>query len=154
MRATLITVEMLAASIWVGSLACLALVSSVARKVLDPTSRIALFREIGRRYGIVGTGALVVAIGVGVALAGRPSHWTGAVTAALVLSVALVAATVLGMIQARRMTVRRRRALGGPGDAALDRIVRRGAAMAGALRGSIAILTLVILVLGAHAIER
>lgn len=153
MRTLLIAVEMLAASIWVGSLVCLALVASVAREVLDPTSRIALFRGIGRLYGIIGTAALIVAIGVGVALAGRPSHWTASVTGALILSVALVVVTALGMIQARRMTVRRRQAIDAPDDQVVTRMIRRGAAMAGALRGSIAVLTLVIVVLAAHLVN-
>jgi putative copper export protein len=153
MRTVLIAVEMLAASTWVGSLMCLALVSSVAREVLDPTSRIELFRGIGRFYGIVGTGALVVAIGIGIAIAGRPSHWTGTVTGTLLLALVLVAVTGLGMMQARRMTRRRRQAIDAPGDEALLRMIRRGAAMAGALRGSIALLTLIVLVLGAHLID-
>jgi hypothetical protein len=64
-RTVLITAEMLAASIWVGSLVCLALISNVARRVLDAPSRIALFRGIGRVYGIVGTAALFVAVAAG-----------------------------------------------------------------------------------------
>jgi hypothetical protein len=75
MRTVLIAVEMLAASTRVGSLVCLALVSSVAREVIDPTSRIELFRGIGRLYGIVGTGALIVADRrVGRISARRPSR--------------------------------------------------------------------------------
>jgi len=153
MRTVLIAIEMLAASIWVGSLVCLAVVANAARDALDPASRIALFRGVGRRYGIVGSGALIVAIAVGAALAGRPSHWTAAVWAALMLSIALVVVAALGMAQARRMTVRRRQAVGVPGNDAVHRVVRSGAAVAAALRASIAVLTLVILVLGAHAIN-
>jgi hypothetical protein len=153
MRTVLIAVEMLAGSIWVGSLVCLALVSTVARDVLDPAPRIALFRGIGRSYGIVGTAALIVAIGVGGVLAGRPSHWTGTVTDTLVLAVALVALTAFGMLQAHRMTERRRQAVDALGDERLSRSVRRGAVIAGTLRGAIAILTLIILVLGAHVID-
>jgi hypothetical protein len=152
MRTFLIAVEMLAGSIWVGSLVCIAVVSTVARDVLDPSSRIALFRGIGRRYGVVGTAALIAAIGVGCALAGRPSRWTGSMTAALVLAVALVALTALGMLQARRMTVRRLQAVDRLDDEGLSRSVRRGAVVAGALRGAIALLTLIILALGAHVI--
>jgi hypothetical protein len=94
-RTVLLAVEMLATSIWVGSLACLALVSNVARHVLDQQSRVALFRGIGRVYGIVGTGALVVAIAAGVAIAGRPSQWSVGVTTAFVLAVLLVALRAL-----------------------------------------------------------
>ena len=151
-RTVLIAVEMLAASVWVGSLVCLALVSRVARRVLDGPSRVALFRGIGRLYGRVGTGALLVAIAAGVAIAGRPSHWETTVSLAIILSAVLVALTLVGMAQARRMTVQRQRALGAPHDASIASRIGRGAAVAGALRGSIALVTLVILALGAHVI--
>jgi putative copper export protein len=151
-RTVLIATEMLAASVWVGSLVCLALVSSVARRVLDGPSRVALFRGIGRLYGRVGTGALLVAIVAGLAIAGHPSHWETTVTVAVILSAVLVALTLVGMAQARRMTVERQRALDAPRDASIASAINRGAAVAGALRGSIALVTLIILTLGARAI--
>ncbi len=151
-RTALIAIEMLAASVWVGSLVCLALVSGVARRVLDGPSRVAFFRAVGRIYGRVGTGALLVAIATGVAIAGRPSHWETTVFFAIILSVVLLALTLVGMAQARRMTVRRQRALDLPRDVSIASQIRRGAAVAGALRGSIALVTLVILALGAHVI--
>jgi hypothetical protein len=153
-RTVLIAIEMLAASIWVGSLVCLALVARVARRELDGASRVALFRGIGRLYGIVGTGALVAAIGIGVALAWPLTQASDAVTVALVLSAILACLTGAAMVQARRMTVRRLRVLAAPGDPAAAHALRRGAAWAGALRGSMAILTLLILVLGAHLLDR
>ncbi len=148
-RTVLVAVELLAAGIWVGSLVCLALVSSVARRVLDASSRIAFFRGIGSVYGIVGTAALLVAIAAGGALAGRPAQWNSTVTAAIALSFVLVALTVVGMMQARAMRVRRQHAVDVPSNVTAD-AVRRGAALAGALRGAMSLLTLVILVLGAH----
>ncbi len=151
-RTVLIATEMLAASIWVCSLVCLALVTSVARRVLDGPSRVAFFRAVGRTYGRVGTGALLVAIAAGVAIAGRPSHWETTVSLAIILSVVLVALTLVGMAQAHRMTVRRQRALDAPRDVSIASQISRGAAVAGALRGSIALVTLVILALGAHAV--
>jgi hypothetical protein len=151
-RTILIAVELLAGSIWVGSLVCLALVSSVAGRVLDPPSRIRLFRSVGRLYGIVGTGALVVAIAAGVAIAGRPSRWSGTVTASILLSVVLVALTGVGMVQARTMTVRRQRGIDAPHEVSTARSIRRGAAMARALRGVMSLVTLILVVLGAHLI--
>ncbi len=152
-RTLLIAVEMLAGSIWVGSLVCLALVANVARRALDPTARVALFRGIGRLYGRIGTGSLVVAIGAGIAIAGRPSHWSTSVTVAVVLSVLLVVLTAVGMVQARRMTIQRQRVLDVSNDEATTISIRRGAAVAGALRGSIALMTLVIIVAVAHAVN-
>jgi hypothetical protein len=152
-RTVLIALELLAASTWVGSLVCLALVARVARRVLDEPARVTLFRGIGRIHGIVGSAALVIAIGAGVAIAGRPSHWTGGVALALILSLLLVVLTGVGMLQARAMTVRRWHALDTPHDETCAKAIRRGAAIAGALRGSIALVTLVILALGAHLID-
>jgi hypothetical protein len=153
-RTVLIAVEMLSVSIWVGSLVCLALVSTVARRVLDAPSRVALFRGVGRVYGIVGTGALLVAIAAGVAIAGRPSTWSVGVVASIVLAILLVALTGVAMVQARAMTVQRQRALGDAHDESAARVIRRGATTAGALRGVMGLLTLVILLLGAHLIDR
>jgi hypothetical protein len=70
------------------------------------------------------------------------------------LTGALALFTGTGMVQARRMTVRRRRAIEKPEDEHAASAVRRGAALAGALRGSIALLTLVILLLGAYVLDR
>lgn len=144
----LISLEILAASVWVGSLVCLVLVSRVAHRVLDSPSRVALFRGVGQLYGVVGTACLVVAITIGLVLAWPMSGALDVVV--LVLSLSLVAVTGAGMVQARRMSVRRRYALDVPQDEVAAGAVRRGAAFAGFLRGSIAILTLVIVVLSAH----
>jgi hypothetical protein len=153
-RMTLIAAGMLAASIWAGSLVCLAVVSSAARQVLDGPSRVALFRRIGRLYGIIGSTALLVAIGAGLALAWPLSRVNGTLAALFVLAGALVVLTAAGMIQARRMTVRRQRLLHAPQDQLAARAVHRGAALAGVLRGSLGAVTLVIVVLGAHLLDR
>lgn len=150
----LIAIEMLAVSIWVGSLVCLALVAKVAREELDEASRVALFRRIGRLYSVIGTSSLLVAIGAGVAIAWPLSHAGAAGAVMVVLTGALLLATGTGMVQARRMTVRRRRVIEKPDDERASSAVRRGAALAGALRGSIALLTLVILLLGAYVLDR
>ena len=151
-RTILIAVEMLAGSIWMGSMVCLALVSSVARRVLDVRSRVALFRSIGRVYGVVGTGALLLAIAAGVAIAGRPSHWSVAVATSIILSVLLVAFTGVGMMQARAMTRYRQRAVDDPHDESAATLIRRGARTASAVRGAMGFVTLIILALGAHLI--
>jgi len=153
-RTVLIAIEMLAASVWVGSLVCLAIVSSAARHALDPTARVALFRRVGRAYGVVGSGSLLIAIAGGVALSWPPSEFGGTTGVALGLSVVLGGITVLGMLQARRMTKLRQRVIQSPGDTIATALLRRGAAVAGALRGSMALLTLVIIGLGAHLLDR
>ena len=60
----------------------------------------------------------------------------------------LVAATVAGVAQARRMTRLRQDALDGSGGAELAAKVRRGARNAAVLRAAIAVLSLALLGLG------
>ena len=150
----MIAVGMLAASVWVGSLVCLAIVSAAARGALDPSARVALFRRIGRLYGVVGTLSLVVAVSIGLALAWPPSAFSAAVSLLFGLSALLLLATVVGMLQARKMTIERQRLLRSPDDmvAAAER-VRHGAAVALALRASIGLMTLLIVAVGAHVLD-
>lgn len=152
MRTALITVEIVAASVWIGSLACLAVVSAAARAVLDGPAQVAFFRGVGRRYGTLGTAALVAAIAAGLALAWPPSSWTAAIGAAVALSGVLVLVTLAGMAQARAMTRLRARSFARAGDAAAADAVRRGRRVADTLRGALALLTLAVVVLAAHAL--
>ena len=153
-RALLIVIVMLGASIWVGSLVCLALVSSVTRRVLDERSRVMLFRGVGRRYGVVGTGSLIVAMAAGLTLTWPPTEYSRDEVAVTLLSGALLAATTAGMLQARRMTVRRRHGLAAPHDPQVAGLIRRGSIAAGILRGLIGALTLGLLLLLASLLDR
>lgn len=146
-RTVLITIELLAASIWIGSMVSLVLVANIAKRVLEPAARIQLFRSVGRTYGIVGFGALIIAIAAGVGLAGTPSNWSTTITVAVILSGVLVAMTLVGMSQARRMTVVRRRAIASPDDTDAADAVRRGSRTADLIRGAMGVCTLVIVVL-------
>lgn len=60
----LIAVELLPTSVWVGSFVCLTVVTSTACTSLDATSRVAFFRSLGRRNGVVGSAALAIAVGL------------------------------------------------------------------------------------------
>ena len=141
----LVALNLLAASIWVGGLVAIFVVARAASATLEPAQRVAFFRGLGRRYGIVGSVALLVALLSGaIMLDGHP--WDGLLVAAVVVAAALLAATAAGMAQARAMTRLRRRALEAPG---LEPRVRRQARVAAGLRGAIAVLTLALLVLGA-----
>lgn len=136
MTAPLLVLNLLAGAVWVGSLAALAVVTRTARQVLEPQTQAAFFRALGRRYGIVGTGALVLAIATGGALL-SDQRWTATLTVLVVLTAALLLATALGMKQARRVNRLRER-----GAATLAEQARR----AGMLRAAIAALTLAIVV--------
>jgi uncharacterized membrane protein len=144
----LIALQALAASIWVGGLVAIFVVARAASATLDPAARVAFFRALGRRYGVVGSVALLVALATG-ALLLRGHPWDGLLIATAIVAGALLVAAVAGMAQARAMTRLRRRALSGTGTVGLEPRIRRGAALAGALRGAIALLTLALVVLGA-----
>ena len=148
----LVAVELVAASIWVGSLVCLVVVTAAARRVLDTPSQVALFRAVGRRYGLVGTTALLVAIGAGLALSWPPAAWSPITDWAVALAGLLVIASGVGMAQARAMTRLRRQATSAPEDQGLAVTVRRGRLLANMLRGLMAAVTLAIVVLAAQII--
>lgn len=141
----LLVVHALAASIWVGGLVAIFVVARAASATLGQAQRIALFRALGRAYGVVGSVALLVALASG-ALLLRGHPWDGLMIATAVVAAALLAVTAAGMAQARAMSGLRRRALG---STSLSGQVRRGAILAAGLRGAIGLLTLALVVLGA-----
>jgi hypothetical protein len=141
----LIAVSALASAIWIGGLVAIFVVARVASATLGETERISFFRALGRTYGIVGGVSLLVALaGCAILLDGHA--WDGLLIATAIVAGALVVATVAGVAQARAMTRLRRRALSGP--TLLGEQVHRGAIVAAALRGAIAMLTLILVVLG------
>ncbi len=149
--AVLTTVLVLATSIWVGGLVAIMVVARIATRTLDPAARVALFRGVGRVYGVVGTAALAVGYVAGGVLV-RDESWGPLLVATVVVALALAAVLAVGVVQARRMTRLRRRTLEAGGDTAdvgrLPEQVRRGAVRAAVLRGGIGGLTLALLVLG------
>ncbi|MGH8987125.1 MAG: hypothetical protein ACRDXC_00815 [Acidimicrobiales bacterium] len=152
--APLVVLEILSASVWVGSLVCLAVVSQAARKVLEGPAQVAFFRAVGRRYAVVGTGSLLVAIGVGLTMAWPPSGWSQTEDAAVALAGVLLGATAAGMAQARAMGGLRRRSMAAPQDAGFAHAVYRARRVATALRALMAATTLAIVVLAGLTISR
>jgi uncharacterized membrane protein len=150
--APLVAVELIAASIWVGGMVCIAIVAKAARDVLDESSQVAFFRAVGRRYGMVGTASLLIAIAAGLALSWPPSSWSRTIDAAVVLAGVLVVATIAGMMQAREMTALRRKLIAHPGDSSTALALRRGRLLANAIRGLMALMTLAIVILAAFAV--
>lgn len=146
-RATLGVVLVLAAAVWVGGLVTLVVVTRVARRTVGPAERVAFFRQLGRVYLIVGGLALALALASGAGLLlGRP--WNGLLIATAAGAAALVATTVVGVIQARQMTRLRASAVQRPDDAVIAARVHRGAYVAGVLRALIGVLSLALLALG------
>ena len=139
---------LLASAVWLGGLVAIFVVSRVAERTIAPADRIAFFRLLGRCYGLVGTGALVVALGTGAALL-RNRPWDGPLIATVAVSAVLLLVTALGMAQAHRMTARRRAMLRCPDDSALRAEVRRAGRTATALRIAIGMCSLALIAFGA-----
>ena len=150
--APLVAVELIAASIWVGGMVCIAIVAKAARGVLDESSQVAFFRAVGRRYGMVGTASLLIAIAAGLALSWPPSSWSRTIDAAAELAGVIVVATIAGMMQARAMTALRRKLIANAGDSSTAVALRRGRLLANGIRGLMALMTLAIVILAAFAV--
>lgn len=154
MNAPLVAVELIAASIWVGGMACIAVVAKVAREVLDEASQVAFFRSVGRRYSVLGTTALLVTIAVGLALSWPSLSSSRTIDAALSLAGVLLVATIFGMRQARAMTTLRRIMIANPADSSVANSLLRGRRWANAIRGLMALITLAIIILAAWIMTR
>ncbi|MBB3043040.1 hypothetical protein [Nocardioides soli] len=147
-HAVVLAVFVLAVSVWVGGYVAIGVVARAARATLRPADRVAFFRALGRSYLGVGVAALAIALAAGAVLVrGHERDPLLVLTAAL--AVALVALLAVAVVQARRMTRLRRRALEAGADAHLDAQVRRGSRAAGALRAILGLLTVSLVVLGA-----
>ena len=146
-EASLAAVLVLATAVWVGGLVAIFVVARVAHATLGAAERVMFFRGLGRAYGLVGGVALTVALASGAVFAST-YRWDGQLTASTVVAAGLVATTMAGVAQARRMTRLRRDALRDPGRTELAAEVRRGARNAAVLRAAIAALSLALLGLG------
>jgi uncharacterized membrane protein len=144
---SLAAVLVLATAVWIGGLVAIFVVARVAQATLGVAERVAFFHGLGRAYGPTGGLALAIALASGAILAAT-DRWDGQLTASAVVAAGLVAATVAGVAQARRMTRLRQDALRDPGCAELAAQVRRGARNATVLRTAIAVLSLALLALG------
>lgn len=139
---------LLSGALWIGGYVVIGMLAHTATTVLSPDARVILFHALGRRYLYVGVPALLVAFATGAALLhDHPRDATLWIT--VVVCLGLLATLALGVVQARRMTGLRRRALASPADDSLAHQVTAAARRAAALRAFIGILSLALVVLAA-----
>jgi uncharacterized membrane protein len=140
---TLVALLVLGAAVWLGGMAAVAILTVSAGRVLEPTQRVALFRDFGRRYLVFAGAALLLVVVCGaILLAVRP--WDGLSTAIVALVAALVIALNAGVRQARAMGRLRRAALtetDAAAKATAQQAVAVGARQALVLRTVIALLS-------------
>lgn len=145
---TLLTVVLIiATSVWLGGYAAIAVVARTTTKTLDPAARVEFFRSLGRTFLPIGGTALVLAYACGLALI-TVAGWTATAVAALIVAVALVVVLGVAVRQARMLT-RLRTAVLAENQAASSTPIARRAKAANALRGTIGVLSLTLVVLGA-----
>jgi uncharacterized membrane protein len=143
----LVGLLILASSVWIGGFVGLVIFSASSKKTLGRPERIALFRQVGHRYLRVAAVAFVLVLVPGaVLLVARP--FDGFTIAVLVLAVAIVAVTWIGVRQARAMGRMRKAALGHPDDGAQAAAIDSAAARATLLRAGIGVLSLALFVVG------
>lgn len=152
LNTAVISVHLLALSIWVGSMVTIAVFARSSRQVLDDAARVALFASVGKAFAFVGPAALVVAIVTGLVTAGAPGNWPAMVWAAGGLAVAVLAVSIVAMLQAHRMTGLRRALAAARDDALIAERVGSQARLADGLRGLLGLLTLAAVVVEAAAI--
>lgn len=142
----LAAVATLGAAVWIGGFVAIMVVNRSTRDVLGSADRIALFRVIGRRYLVLATlaAALVVICG-GILLAAAP--FDGVTVGILAVVAGIVALTIAGVVQARRMGRLRSAAHELPDNTLLADQVRRGAIQARVLRALIGLASLALYVL-------
>jgi hypothetical protein len=126
----------------------------VDRDALDDVARVAFFRSLGRRYAVVGTSSLLVAIAAGPALSWSSPSSSRTIDAALSLAGLPLLATVFGMRQARMMTALRQIMTANPADESVANSLHRGRRLANAIRGLMALVTLAVVMLGAWIVTR
>ncbi|OFE18438.1 hypothetical protein BA895_12540 [Humibacillus sp. DSM 29435] len=147
-QALLVSVLVLATSVWVGGYVAIVVVARTATATLEPAARVRFFRSLGRRYLWVGGPALLVALATGAVLL-RSHEWDLLLIATAAAAVALLLLLALAVGQARRMTRLRRRSVDDPANTRLTRQVTGAARGAAALRGVLGLFTVALVVLGA-----
>ena len=134
------------AAIWIGGFIAIMVVNASANAVLSSADRTALFRNLGRRYLTVAmAAALVIAASGGLLLAGTP--FDAITISILVLVGVLVAATIAGVVQARRMTRLRHKAGEANDPAGFAAALKHGSVSARILRTLIGLSSLALFVL-------
>ncbi|HEY3534113.1 MAG TPA: hypothetical protein VGK60_00995 [Pedococcus sp.] len=146
-QALLLAVFVVATSVWVGGYVAIGAAARAAHQALDAPRRVEFFRALGRGYLWLGTPALVVALGTGAVLA-RGHAWDRTLVSTVMVAALLVVGLAVAVAQARAMTGLRRRAVDRPDDPALAQRVRAGGRRATALRATLGLLTLALVVLG------
>jgi putative copper export protein len=156
------SLHLIAAAVWAGGMVFLGVAVGAARRTLPDRERIALFRQLGRRFLVVGGIAMLVLIATGTDLAADrlaafgdlfDTDYGKRLAEKLALVVVVIGLTLFhSLVQGPRLSRLREEALDRPDDAELAQLIRRKSARAGAVSALNLAATLAILVLAARLV--
>jgi putative copper export protein len=156
------SLHLIGAAVWAGGLVFLGISAAVARRTIPAGERVAFFRALGRRFAIVAAVAAAAIAATGIEMAvERLASWSvlvdtdyGRILLAKIIlfALALIEAAVHSLILGPRLGDLRTALLQEPDDPALQRRLRRTAAISGVLSVLMLAQTLAILVLAADLV--
>jgi putative copper resistance protein D len=154
------SLHLIAAAVWAGGMVFLGLAVGAARRTLADRERIALFRQLGRRFLVVGGIAMLVLIATGTDMASDrlasfgdlfDTDYGKRLAEKLALVIVVIGLTAFhSLVQGPALSRLREQALERPADAELAAAIRRKAARAGIVSMLNLLATLTILVLAAR----
>lgn len=140
LRLLLVALLILGASVWIGGMAAVTVLSVVSSHTLPPEARTRLFRDFGRRYlTVAGTALVLTVICGGILLIAR--GWDALATAIVAVTAALAISLILGVRQARAIGRLRQVAADSDPDGTAPRALTMRARRALVLRSLIAVLS-------------
>jgi copper resistance protein D len=156
------SLHLIAAAVWAGGMVFLGIAVGAARKTLADRERITLFRQLGRRFLIVGGAAMALLIATGSSMAADrlasfgdlfDTDYGKRLAEKLGLVVVVIALTAFHtLVQGPALSRLREQALERPGDPGVAAAIRRKAARAGIVSMLNLLATLAILVLAARLV--
>ena len=154
--------HLIAAAVWAGGLVFLGVAVGAARRTLADRERIALFRQLGRRFLVVGGIAMLVLIATGTDMAADrlaafgdlfDTDYGKRLAEKLGLVVVVIGLTAFhSLVQGPALSGLREQALERPADPELAAAIRRKAARAGIVSLLNLLATLAILILAARLV--
>ena len=156
------SLHLIAAAVWAGGIVFLGLAVGAARRTVADSERIALFRQLGRRFLVAGGIALAVLIATGTDMASDrlasfgdlfDTDYGERLAEKLALVIVVIVLTAFhSLVQGPALSRLRERALDHSDDAELAATIRRKSARAGIVSALNLLATLAILVLAARLV--
>lgn len=137
MREILIAVLTLGVGAWAGGFITVFVVSLSSRTAVGAAERVSLFRDLGRRYAVVASVSMALIV-IPAAILTALDPGDAVAVATFIVALAIIAASIPAVRQARRMGRLRREALAAPEDTEKASAVSRGSRSAAALRSILA----------------